>query len=169
VSTVGVQGDCRSYRYLAVIERKTGNRFSQDIYKIGTSIPNSLNFINRVALVIGRKGRVRDIRCHEMFLTKENMELLRDIDALVREYLDRKPVSQVFAILLPFGISKKRSVAIRTFVTNDFMTGRPAVIGKEIQTEIITTLVDRIERTYDEIDLVLYDVTSKPPATVEWE
>ena len=38
---------------------------------------------------------------------------------------------QTFAVLVPIGITKKYSVAIRTFVTNDFMTGRPAAIGTE--------------------------------------
>ncbi len=168
VSTVGVQGDCRSYRYLSVVRKRDGDPFSEDVYKIGTGIPNSLDFINRVALALNG-GDLSGIRCHETRLSPENMELLRDVDAVVRESLDKKPVSQVFAVLLPFGIVKKRSIAIRTFVTNDFMTGRPAIIGKDISRESVNALVERIVREFKEIDLVLYDVTSKPPATVEWE
>jgi GMP synthase (glutamine-hydrolysing) len=169
VSTVGVQGDCRSYRYLAVLAQKEGTPDAPSLYSIGTVIPNTLVFINRVAVALNVKGGIDDIRVHRMRLGDESIGLLREIDALVREYLEGPGVSQVFAVLLPFGIAKKRSVAIRAFVTNDFMTGRPAIIGKEIGIETIRRLVERIETEHEEIDLVLYDVTSKPPATVEWE
>jgi GMP synthase (glutamine-hydrolysing) len=169
VSTVGVQGDCRSYRNLVVLRQKKEATDRKEIYRIGTLLPNSLNFVNRVALILDRTDEIENIQCQPLKLSKENMNLLREIDAIVRQYLDKKPVSQVFAVLLPFGIKTARSVAIRTFVTNDFMTGRPAIVGTEIDPAVLKKVVDTIKERFPEIDLVLYDVTSKPPATVEWE
>jgi GMP synthase (glutamine-hydrolysing) len=70
---------------------------------------------------------------------------------------------------LPVGINRRYSVAIRTIITSDFMTGRPASIGKDISKDVISELVADIESGFPEIDLILYDITSKPPATVEWQ
>jgi GMP synthase (glutamine-hydrolysing) len=67
------------------------------------------------------------------------------------------------------GINRKFSIAIRTFVTNDYMTGRPAIIGDEVPVKLLSDLVEEIENRFDEIEFILYDVTSKPPATVEWQ
>ncbi|HUV07286.1 MAG TPA: GMP synthase (glutamine-hydrolyzing), partial [Spirochaetia bacterium] len=67
------------------------------------------------------------------------------------------------------GARQGYSIAIRTFITNDYMTGRPALIGREIPLETIEGLVEKIESRFREVDLILYDVTGKPPATVEWE
>ena len=90
----------------------------------------------------------------------------------MREALEKPPMSQVFAVLLPMhrkSVEKKYSVAIRTFITKDYMTGRPAVIGKDITKKTIKSLVTSIKNDFTEIDLVIYDITAKPPATVEWE
>ncbi|MDX2000772.1 MAG: hypothetical protein SF066_23870 [Thermoanaerobaculia bacterium] len=59
---------------------------------------------------------------------------------------------------------------MRTIVTRDFMTGRPARVGQEIPPGLLAELAAEIGRDFaDTIDLVLFDVTSKPPATVEWQ
>ena len=176
LKTVGVQGDCRSYRNLSFLSGGIDSIEWRTLYRYGTEIPNRLSYINRVAYVLNSET-IGDIQCVKLFLSRESNDILRDIDAIVRRHLDKKPVSQVFAVLLP-AIRAQRgknrqnahySVAIRTFVTNDYMTGRPAVIGDEIKTETLHTLVDEIESRFPQIDLVLYDITSKPPATVEWE
>ncbi len=169
IRSVGVQGDCRSYRYLSIIAGKGLELEWERVYHIGKNIPNRLDFINRVAYVLNKQRLDQPIISYPMYLNPENVQLLREIDDLVVKQLNREPVSQVFAVLLPMGLTKKYSVAIRTIVTNDFMTGRPAVIGAEIAKEFISQLIIDIERQFPEIDLILYDVTSKPPATVEWQ
>jgi GMP synthase PP-ATPase subunit len=49
------------------------------------------------------------------------------------------------------------------------MTGRPAIIGEDISEETVCRLVEELAKRFDALDLILYDVTAKPPATVEWE
>jgi len=189
LKSVGVQGDCRSYRYLSLISGKdavlkTDSKIDsktafktvletsfdwERVYQIGKELPNRVDFINRVAYVLNKPRLDREIVCYPMRLGSENVELLREVDELVVKRLNKKPISQVFAVLLPIGIAKKYSVAIRTFITNDFMTGRPAFIGEDIDREAIAELTSTIEDTFPEIDLILYDITSKPPATVEWQ
>jgi GMP synthase (glutamine-hydrolysing) len=169
IRSVGVQGDCRSYRYLSIILGK-GTAFDwEQIYQIGKNLPNQADFINRVAYVLNKSRLDREITCYPMYLKPENVQLLRELDDVIVKRLNKKPISQVFAVLLPIGVTKKYSVAIRTIVTNDFMTGRPAFIGAEISGNLISELIAAIERKFPEIDLILYDVTSKPPATVEWQ
>ncbi len=168
VRTVGVQGDARTYHYLTVL---FGEGLSPDwrrVTRIGTEIPGKLEFVNRVAYIVNRTAVTRPIRSFPMSMAEEEVDLVRELDAVVREHLDRPPVSQVFAVLLPVGIEGTRSVAVRTFVTRDYMTGRPALIGEEIEPDTLAELTARLD-AFGEIDLVMLDVTGKPPATVEWE
>ncbi|NLY74073.1 MAG: glutamine-hydrolyzing GMP synthase [Firmicutes bacterium] len=169
IKTVGVQGDCRSYRYLGLIAGKGLNADWNEIYRIGTNLPNRLDFVNRVAYCLNRRELPGELKAFPMYLSYENVELLRELDYQVVQKLNQKPISQVFAVLLPVGFERRYSVAIRTFITSDFMTGRPAGIGKDIAKDVLSQLVEEIEKGFPEIDLILYDVTSKPPATVEWQ
>ena len=109
------------------------------------------------------------VKAYPMYMNKADLDLLRDIDHLVTTTLKNKKISQTFAVLCPIGVTGKKSVAIRAIVTNDFMTGRAAMVGKDIELAQFETIVKEIEANYPEIDLVLYDVTGKPPATVEWQ
>lgn len=169
LKSVGVQGDCRSYRYLALVSGKGMDFDWDEIYRIGTNLPNRVDFINRVAYCLNHRELKGELKTHQMYLNQENVGLLRELDNIVVNKLNRKPISQVFAVLLPVGIHNRYSVAIRTIITSDFMTGRPAGIGKDIAKELIAELVAEIENGFPEIDLILYDITSKPPATVEWQ
>ncbi len=169
IRTVGVQGDCRSHRFLALAHGQGLELDWEKVYRIGTSLPNQVDFVNRVAYVLNRRRLEGAVQCHDLRINRESVGLLQEIDHLVVAKLNVKPISQVFAVLVPVGISKRYSVAIRTFITNDFMTGRPAAIGKDISRETLAELVREIESAFPEIDLILYDVTSKPPATVEWQ
>ena len=49
------------------------------------------------------------------------------------------------------------------------MTGRPAWVGRDLEPATLDRLAGRLRRALPQLDLVLYDVTGKPPATVEWE
>ncbi len=169
VKTVGVQGDCRSYRHLSVLWGQ-GTEFDWDeVYELSKVITNNVHSVNRAAYILNKTSIDGGIKTYEMYINKESVNLLREIDHIVTSSLNAKTISQSFAVLLPIGIEKRYSVAIRTFVTNDFMTGRPAFIGKDESRDVIRELAKKIGSTFSEIEFVLYDVTSKPPATCEWQ
>jgi GMP synthase (glutamine-hydrolysing) len=169
IKTVGVQGDNRTYRYLSLLWGRGMEFDCETIYRIGHSLPNRVSAVNRVAYILNRADIKSPVSCHRLYISRENMELLRKLDHIVTQSLNRPPVSQVLAVLVPIGVDKKLSVAIRAFVTNDYMTGRPAFIGEDVEKDVISELVAKIEKSFPEIDLILYDITSKPPATVEWQ
>ena len=64
--------------------------------------------------------------------------------------------------------SCQRSIVLRPFITRDFMTGVAARPGKDLPEELLTEMVHEINDVPG-ISRVLYDLTSKPPGTTEWE
>ena len=175
MNSVGVQGDHRSYRHLAVL-KENGAAASADwnrIFDISKKIPNECDFINRVAYrIAGNADSFGDFRFKPLHIGYASTDLLREADAIVTGYVMNPKISQCFAVLLPFadGEDGKYSIAVRAVCTTDFMTARPAVPGEDFEVSSLISAADKILETLgDRISSVYYDVTGKPPATVEWE
>ena len=170
IKSVGVQGDCRSYRNLCLIEGKKLDFDWNTATSKAKQITDSISSINRVGYILNTNNITQNPKCFNMKINDECVDLLREIDKIVTSNLDKAKVNQTFAVLIPIGINKKYSVAIRTFVTNDFMTGRPGEIGKEVSKQALQKVIDEITTQYgDKIEFIIYDITSKPPATCEWQ
>ena len=170
IKSVGVQGDARSYRNLCLMAGRKTDFNWKEVTTNAKEITDRINSINRVGYILNKSEINDEIKCFNMRIEDENVELLRELDYIVTTTLENAKVNQTFAVLIPIGITKKYSVAIRTFVTNDFMTGRPGEIGKEVEKADIEKIVNEIESKFgDKIEFVIYDVTSKPPATTEWQ
>ena len=170
IKSVGVQGDARSYRNLAVLSGSGTDLDWNQVTTKAKEITDKINTINRVAYILNKKEVTEKINCFDMKINDECVDLLRELDKIVTSNLEKSKANQTFAVLVPIGITKKYSVAIRTFVTNDFMTGRPAAIGTEADRAAIENIIKEIEKDFsDKIEFVMYDVTSKPPATCEWQ
>jgi GMP synthase (glutamine-hydrolysing) len=110
-------------------------------------------------------------------ITKEDLELLRQADAVVREEIDAlndgAPVWQYFAVLLPVrtvGVmgdyrTYGRVCAVRAVTSEDAMTADWARLPHEVLARISNRIVNEVHG----ITRVVYDISSKPPATIEWE
>ena len=108
-------------------------------------------------------------------ITKAKADTLREADAIFREELARAGVrpSQYFAVLTDtrsvgvIGDARTygHTVALRAVTTDDFMTAD----WTRIPYEVLETASRRITNEVKTINRVVYDITSKPPATVEWE
>jgi GMP synthase (glutamine-hydrolysing) len=108
-------------------------------------------------------------------VTFGKLDVLRKADAIVREELDRldTPPSQYFAVLTDtFSVGVKSGVrtydpvlAIRAVSTQDFMTATCF----DIPHELLVKLATRIAGEVDGVSRVVYDISSKPPGTVEWQ
>ncbi len=110
-------------------------------------------------------------------ITPERLRLLRDADEIVLEELTAaklyRKTSQVFAVLLPIGtvgvMGDARTydsvIAIRAVETSDFMTAD----WSRIPYDVLATMSSRIVNEVKGISRVVYDISTKPPATIEWE
>jgi GMP synthase (glutamine-hydrolysing) len=110
-------------------------------------------------------------------VTKERADVLREADAIYLEELRRADwydkVSQAFAVYLPVrsvgvvGDARRYAevIALRAVETTDFMTAHAA----RLPWELIERVSSRIINEIDGVSRVVYDVSSKPPATIEWE
>lgn len=170
IKSVGVQGDARSYRNLGLLYGNGLNFDWNNATIVAKQITDSINTINRIGYILNVENIEQKIECFNMKINDECVELLRELDKIVTSNLEKSKVNQTFAVLLPIGIDKKYSVAIRTFVTNDFMTGKPGKIGTEVDKKMLENVVKEIEDKFsDKIEFIIYDITSKPPATCEWQ
>lgn len=179
VQSVGVQGDSRSYRYLAAIQGDFQKTDWAQIRSLAQKIPNRIHAINRVALLLNTKRLPRQLQTiTPTLLNPVTLEKLRVLDHLVTEGFKTQgihdQISQLFTVLLPVegdsrtDLPRRHSAVIRAVVTSDYMTARPAALGSEIPVEFIRNLAEELS-AQPSVDWVLYDITSKPPATVEWE
>ncbi len=110
-------------------------------------------------------------------ITKEKLEILREADAVFREEIAKagleKETNQYFAVLTDLrsvGVKGDArtygyTVALRAVTTDDFMTAE----WTRLPYEVLEKASSRITNETDCITRVVYDITSKPPATVEWE
>ena len=107
----------------------------------------------------------------------EYLHVLREADAIYIDELRRAGwydrVAQAFAVFLPVksvgvvGDARRYAhvIALRAVVTTDFMTARWA----ELPHDLIARVSNRIVNELPDVSRVVYDVTSKPPGTIEWE
>lgn len=110
-------------------------------------------------------------------VTKEYCDVLRQADAIFMEELHSwdcyNKVSQAFAVFLPVksvgvvGDARRYSwvITLRAVETIDFMTARWA----RLDPELLETVSNRIMNEIEDVSRVAYDISSKPPATIEWE
>ena len=108
-------------------------------------------------------------------VTEEKLDILRKADAIVREELDRtkRRPDQYFALLTgtrSVGVKGDNRtydyvIAIRAVITDNFMTCEYAPLSHRI----LSCMSLRITGEIPAVSRVVYDITSKPPATVEWE
>ena len=110
-------------------------------------------------------------------ITREKADMLRDADFIMRDELvkcgESKKLAQYFAVLTNLrsvgvmgdGRTYDFTLALRAVTTDDFMTADFARIPYDILDRISSRIVNEVKG----INRIVYDITSKPPATVEWE
>ncbi len=110
-------------------------------------------------------------------VTREKVSLLQKADEIVLDEIRRAGlydlISQAFAVLLPvktvgvMGDARTHEyvLAVRAVQTTDFMTAD----WFRMPHEVLDSIANRVVREVRGINRVVYDVTSKPPATIEWE
>ncbi|MEL0097176.1 MAG: glutamine-hydrolyzing GMP synthase [Planctomycetaceae bacterium] len=110
-------------------------------------------------------------------ITKERLDILREADAIAIEEIQNaglyRETSQAFAVLLPVqsvGVmgdarTYEDAIAIRCVNTDDFMTADWSRLPYDLLATISTRVINEVKG----VNRVCYDISSKPPATIEWE
>jgi len=110
-------------------------------------------------------------------ISRERLEIVREADHIFREEIEKaglaKEISQYFAVLTSLKsvgvMGDERTydnvVALRAVVTTDFMTANWARIPYDVLERASSRIVNEVKG----VNRVVYDITTKPPATIEWE
>ncbi|MFH0851209.1 MAG: glutamine-hydrolyzing GMP synthase [Candidatus Peregrinibacteria bacterium] len=168
VRSVGVQGDGRTYRHALALFSEEPCALTEQLWRFATEIPNKRREFNRVLLCTSA-AEPRPFVFSPGAITKERADLLREADAIVTEEMRRadlyESIWQFPVVLLPFGETVGgQSVVLRPVESQEAMTARAA----SLPAEVLQRMTKRIMELKG-IDFVFYDLTSKPPATIEWE
>jgi GMP synthase (glutamine-hydrolysing) len=109
-------------------------------------------------------------------VTRERLETVREADAILREEIDASRIeglAQWFAVLSTMrsvgvmgdGRTYQHPIILRCVTTDDFMTADWADLPHELLGRISNRIVNEVRG----VNRVVYDITSKPPGTIEWE
>ena len=161
VHSVGVQGDARSYAPVLAIEALD--------HAAATGLINRLHGINRVVARVASHVQIEHMRVRAAALTAERLERLRLADAIVRRLSHTsgfdKAVWQFPVILIPLGTDQAPdSVVLRPVNSVDGMTAQSVNMPEALLCAMAAELI-----ALPGISAVFYDLTHKPPATIEWE
>ena len=165
VRSVGVQGDGRTYAHPALL---AGPRDWKKIEELSTRITNSVRAVNRVVYACTEPSSL-SYRLVRAALTRDRVEKLRAVDRIVTEELlasgEYDKVWQMPVVLLPLVNDRGgECVVLRPIVSQEAMTARFV----SLQDQTIAAIVKR-SGDIDGVGDVFYDVTHKPPGTIEWE
>jgi len=166
VHSVGVQGDERSYRPVLAIEGipDTGGA----LHAKATELINRLPGINRVVALIESKATLAEMRTCPAELSPVRLERLRAADAVVRRLSQEsgfeERVWQFPVILIPVGTGGGESVVLRPVDSVDGMTARSVPMPDQLLSRMCRELL-----SIEGVSAVFYDLTHKPPGTIEWE
>lgn len=163
VHSVGVQGDSRSYRPVLAVER------FPDQPEVVADLVNRLLRVNRVIAVAGARTGLEALAVRPCSLTERRLALLRRADAIVREHSQASgfdhQIWQFPVVLVPVGTADAPdSVVLRPIDSVDGMTAQAVIMPEALLAAITRNLL-----AIEGVSAVFYDITNKPPATIEWE
>lgn len=164
-----VGGLPKETRFLGIVEPLRG-LFKDEVRKLGRILNMPDYLVNRQPF----PGPGLAVRCLGE-ITKDKLDILREVDYIFNSELNAHKVKsdQSFAVLTPIrtvGVmgdyrTYDYVVALRAVKTNDFMTCE----AQEIPYNVLRIVTSRIVNEVKGVSRVVFDITGKPPATIEWE
>jgi GMP synthase (glutamine-hydrolysing) len=163
--SVGVQGDSRSYAPVLALDAPP----EPALFEHATGLINRLAGVNRVVALAGSHAPLASLEVSESSLTPQRLARLRRADAVVRRLSEEhgfdRQIWQFPVILIPLGAAgRPDSVVLRPVDSVDGMTARAVPMEAALLQEMTRQLL-----ALDGVAAILYDLTHKPPGTIEWE
>ncbi|MCF7861772.1 glutamine-hydrolyzing GMP synthase [Candidatus Woesearchaeota archaeon] len=177
IKSVGVQGDNRTYRHPAVL--MSDNPDWDKMIDLSTRITNEIHDINRVVYLLNKpSGKLSEYKhsvykhsefmLHPAYIIKDRVSLLQEADDIVNKIIiDAGLYDEIWQMpvcLIPIGEGTNESIVLRPIVSKEAMT---ADVFRMPQ-EVLDRIIDGLSKL-DGIDHIFYDITNKPPGTIEWE
>jgi GMP synthase (glutamine-hydrolysing) len=162
IESVGVQGDGRTYAHPCLLK---GPRDWDRIDGFSVSLTNRVREVNRMVLELGAlPGAYKSViaRCE-----KDKLDFLREADDICTQFLMSEnlysSVWQMPVVLVPMEKGGKPVIVLRPVVSSEAMTARFATLPFNL----LDQLWDKLKAAG--VGALLYDITHKPPGTIEWE
>lgn len=164
IKSVGVQGDGRTYAQPFLIT--TGSVGWKECEKFSTEITNRFRELNRVIWQVGAVSAEAPKACVQ-YAERKNFDTLRKFDNICTEFLLKhdlyQSIWQMPVVLLPLTVGGKPAVVMRPVNSTEAMTANFACIDRALLSELWSALEQA------GAGALWYDITHKPPGTIEWE
>jgi GMP synthase (glutamine-hydrolysing) len=162
IRSVGVKGDSRSYHAVLALEGLPEG-------ELATDLVNQRMDINRVVGLVHARVGIAELHSSRATLTHERLKRLRVADAIVRQWSEEsgfeREVWQFPVVLIPIGAGDRPdSVVLRPIHSVDGMTAQVVRMPHELLHRMTHELM-----SVNGLCGVFYDLTNKPPGTIEWE
>jgi len=165
--SVGVQGDSRSYAQLTVLHGAPLD--FRSLLPLATAITNRHQQTNRVVVALGpKRWRPGEWKVHKATITRKRITILQEADRIVTEFLRSNGlyhrVWQCPVVIVPLSRNGGETIAVRPVTSVDGMTAETAQLPAGKMGELARELM-----ALSGVEAVLYDLSHKPPSTIEWE
>lgn len=166
IKSVGVQGDERTYKHPLVVYGKPMEW--ADLSRLSTQLTNQFPEINRVVYGLF-PDHFETFTVADSYLTKERNLTIQKADKVVMDYIIEakidKEIWQFPTVLIPVGVNGPgESIVLRPVCSEEAMTAN----FYEMEMNKLEELVKRL-RDVESVTGIFYDITNKPPGTIEWE
>lgn len=167
VQSVGVQGDSRSYRNPVVL---SGEADWEKLASVSTRLTNQFSAVNRVVLSVAPEAVSKVEFTGACYMVPERVKLLQRADAVVKDFCVKKGIYSAIwqfpVILIPVKLNGRsgETVVLRPVCSEEAMTAN----FYPMDFALLRKLGDQL-MAIKGVSAVLYDITHKPPGTIEWE
>ncbi len=167
IKSVGVQGDVRSYKHPVIVY---GKQLSWDeLSTLSTRLTNRFEEVNRVVWGLFPRD-FPSLTIQKSYLTPERILIIQEADKIVMDFLVEAGIDediwQFPTVLIPVspGSQPGESIVLRPVCSSEAMTAD----FYRMPQDKLEDLIERLKKI-DGVSGVFYDITNKPPATIEWE
>lgn len=164
IKSVGVQGDFRTYHHPAIVWFKDAKQANwETIKEVSAKVINNMKSVNRLIL---SDSAVPKLTLDQLYLEKENLNQLRLADEVLRKATDPIPeIWQMPVVQLPLKDENgKTCYVIRPVCSQDAMSAD----YYEMDFRYLSKIISKTQQL-DNVGRIFYDITTKPPGTIEWE